>query len=155
MNAKLLTRKTFIFLVVPILLIAPSFAVYFVWKGRIDDKYGYNSINAALTVSSVTLSLITIVFLWLNYTAQTARNRIADEESELNRVLDSLYKQIDYTNRVIESDPVLNPLASIIFDDFKEILAFQERHGPDLNNRLNKIYESVRIMKFLIHTDRI
>jgi|SRR5690606_9333087 len=155
MHTKLSTTRNFIFFVILIALITLFFAIHFFWKGKIVDENGYNSINATLTLSSVTLSLITVVFLWLNYSAQMTRNRTADEESELNRVLDSLYKQIDYTNRVIESDPALSSLSSMIFKDFNAILAFQDQYGTDLNNRLNKIYESVRIMKFLIHSDRI
>jgi len=83
--------------------------LYLYWKSTVNDNHGYNSINALIALLALLVNIITIFFLYINYQQQQKHIKTQEEElnnnkqdTEFNRLLDIIYKQLEYTNDALE-----------------------------------------------------
>lgn len=94
--------------------------VYLYWKSTVNDNNGYNSINALIALLALLVNIITIFFLYINYKQQQKHINKQEEEInnnrkdiEYNRVLDTVYKQLEFTNNELKEyyNEIVNPIS--------------------------------------------
>jgi len=77
-----------------------GYAIYSHWKSiGINDEQGYNSINAVIALLSLGFNIVTVIFVYATY--QTSNKQLLDsnKNTEYNRALDNIYKQMEYTKQ--------------------------------------------------------
>ncbi|MBL1408821.1 hypothetical protein [Sphingobacterium faecale] len=71
--------------------------IYNYWAEFIPDKDGYNGISATVAYIGGILNIITIIFLYVNYREQKRQNEDQQQDTDFNRAIDLVYKQLEHT----------------------------------------------------------
>src|SRR5690606_11318409 len=96
--------------------------------------------------------IITIFFLYINYDLQRKQIKNLQNETDFNRALDVVYKQLEYIVNYIKNDEVLNQMNGKFFDDGIQHMDYHSKYQTELLNKLDKLNESLKIITFTIHS---
>lgn len=79
----------------------------------VKNQLGWESTSNAIGLVGLITSVITIVFVYKTYQSQSEENRRLKKDAEFNRIIDLIKGHLEYTNRYLEKEKVLDKLQSI------------------------------------------
>jgi len=108
--------------------------------------------NTTIQFILLLTGIITIFFLYINYDLQRKQIKNLQNETDFNRALDVVYKQLEYIVNYIKNDEVLNQMNGKFFDDGIQHMDYHSKYQTELLNKLDKLNESLKIITFTIHS---
>lgn len=143
-------------LLVIICALLPIYVIYDIWKWYgIDDGDGYNSINAAIALVALIFNILAVIFVFATY--QDAR-KVAKESTKntnFNRVLDILYKQLEYTLKNYEAENQITigqrsfTSYKDLVSDFKESVQVNFGSGAYLKMKVETLKKYEKVLRFV------
>jgi len=143
-NFKLIKTIYFIliFIVFAVLVHLVGFSLYNYWKEFVppNKEDSYDGISVTIAYAGGFLNIITIGFLLINYAQQRNQIKTNYQNTELNRVVDIIYRQLELTIPQIKNKLYLHLYK--LFSDF------------EMNNgeRLNSVDEDIEVFHSLLNT---
>lgn len=131
--------------------------LYKYWSGFVDNANGYNSINAVIAYAGGVVNIITILFLFINYRQQKKQIENDRKDSEFNRALDIVYKQLEYSKRNLYSKPYegiyKKLMLDLIVEDYdinREILADDNESRCDHSNLFEMLEKEIKPYQIIV-----
>ncbi|KKX48745.1 hypothetical protein [Sphingobacterium sp. IITKGP-BTPF85] len=134
----------------------PVYVIYSIWKCYgINDGEGYNSINAAIALVALIFNILAVIFVFATY--QDARKVAKDntKNTNFNRVLDILYKQLEYTLKNYEAETQITigqrsfTSYKDLVSDFKDSVQVNFGTGAYLKMKVETLKKYEKVLRFL------
>ncbi|WP_447767563.1 hypothetical protein [Sphingobacterium faecium] len=175
------TEKKYKDLLIALIIIITVFLIgtfiHCYWKSKIiDESSGYNSINSVISLLALIINIITIFFVYRAYKSQVMQIEIQKteiienkEETEYNRILDIIYKQLElnistFTNEksnfnkineyifhqnksnILSNLPEISRLSRLINDEINFYISLINKANLEIHNKkflFNIIYKNL------------
>ncbi len=106
--------NTYILILSATVIILLAYIIFFTMFGTsVKNQLGWESTSNAIGLVGLITSVITIVFVYKTYQSQSEENRRLKKDAEFNRIIDLIKGHLEYTNRYLEKEKVLDKLQSI------------------------------------------